>query len=110
MGRPPSNIDADQVRKLAKLGCNQDEIADHDCKCQPRFGACLGRCPDRLAGVVRLFQEGEGTRGNSWAIVLSMEFNAASAVAICSSASGRPSWRAIFPRTSKDWACSYLAF
>jgi hypothetical protein len=28
MGRPPIQIDADQVRKLAKLGCNQDEIAD----------------------------------------------------------------------------------
>ena len=28
MGRPPTEIDGDTVRKLAKLGCNQDEIAD----------------------------------------------------------------------------------
>ena len=28
MGRPAKDIDADTVRKLAKLGCNQDEIAD----------------------------------------------------------------------------------
>jgi hypothetical protein len=28
MGRPPKDIDADQVRKLAKLGCTQGEIAD----------------------------------------------------------------------------------
>ena len=28
MGRPAKDIDADQVRKLAKLGCTQDEIAD----------------------------------------------------------------------------------
>jgi hypothetical protein len=28
MGRPAKNIDAELVRKLAKLGCTQDEIAD----------------------------------------------------------------------------------
>jgi hypothetical protein len=28
MGRPAKDIGADQVRKLAKLGCTQDEIAD----------------------------------------------------------------------------------
>jgi hypothetical protein len=28
MGRPAKDIDAETVRKLAKLGCNQDEIAD----------------------------------------------------------------------------------
>ena len=28
MGRPAKDIDAELVRKLAKLGCNQDEIAD----------------------------------------------------------------------------------
>jgi hypothetical protein len=28
LGRPTKDIDADMVRKLAKLGCNQDEIAD----------------------------------------------------------------------------------
>ena len=32
MGRPTKDIDADQVRKLAKLGCTQEEIADFfDC-------------------------------------------------------------------------------
>ena len=28
MGRPAKDIDPEMVRKLAKLGCNQDEIAD----------------------------------------------------------------------------------
>jgi hypothetical protein len=28
MGRPAKDIDADQVRKLAKLGCSQSEVAD----------------------------------------------------------------------------------
>jgi hypothetical protein len=28
MGRPAKDIDAELVRKLAKLGCTQDEIAD----------------------------------------------------------------------------------
>jgi hypothetical protein len=28
MGRPPKDVDSETVRKLAKLGCNQDEIAD----------------------------------------------------------------------------------
>ena len=28
MGRPKTDIDGEMVRKLAKLGCNQDEIAD----------------------------------------------------------------------------------
>jgi hypothetical protein len=28
MGRPATDIDGDTVRKLAKLGCTQNEIAD----------------------------------------------------------------------------------
>jgi hypothetical protein len=62
VGRPPTDIDADMVRKLANLGCNQDEIADffgvtQSVICE-RFRSDFHR--NGLAG----FREGEAGRGS----------------------------------------------
>lgn len=67
MGRPPIEIDADQVFKLAQIGCKNQEIADYF-SCSPetierRFAPELAKGRSELRMSLRRWQLESAKRG-----------------------------------------------